>query len=119
MRQRTEVALVVVLEACVAAFSVGTLILMFDLGWRLQPLILEKDSYFGITGWFTAAVLRHRTAIAGAFLVIHILRIAITSQTVGGATRWVAWFVLAGMQLVTVSFGFFMVVATVISSAPL
>jgi hypothetical protein len=108
-----------VLEGFIAVFSIGTLILMFDLGWRLQPLILEKNSYFGITGWFTALVLGHRTAIAGAFLMIHISRIAITSRMVTDATRWIAWLILAGIQLMAVCFWFFMVAATVISSAPL
>jgi hypothetical protein len=43
------------MEVGVAVFGFGTLGVMFDLGWRLHPVVIEKDP-FGIPGWFTAMV---------------------------------------------------------------
>jgi hypothetical protein len=118
VNKRIELALLAVLETCVGVFGFGTLSLMSDLGYRLEPLVFEKD-LFGIPGWFTVIVLRHQTGMGSALLLMHLLRIVLTVRLPVGATRWVAWVVLAGIELMTVCFWFFMVASAVLSSARL
>ena len=104
------------LELGVGAFSIVTIDLMYDVGWRLEPLISERWNYFGMQKLATAVVLRHRGGIASAVAVTQLLRVGIGSRLPDRSTRWLVWMALAGVQLVAFCLWFFTVATAVMSN---
>jgi hypothetical protein len=100
-----------------------TLVIQHDAGTLVAEIVgdgyRKHEDDLALERLFTVIVLRHQTGMGTALMLMHLLRIVLTVRLPVGATRWVAWLVLAGIELMTVCFWFFMVASAVLSTTRL